>query len=98
MVSSRRLERWGELPIIMSDSKYNIQLMKKENFAYLVDPNNEIAISELIKHISENYSETYKKTKLAHELVLKKYNWNSEGKKLIQLYFHLLKKYDRRNS
>ena len=86
------------LPIIMSDSKYNIQLMKKENFAYLVDPNNEIAISELIKHISENFSETYKKTKFAHEIHLKKYNWNSEGKKLIQLYFHLLKKYDRRNS
>lgn len=81
------------LPIIMTDNKYNIELMKKENFAYLVDSNNDIAISELIKHISENYSETYKKARLAYELAHKKYNWNLEGKKLIQLYDYLLKKY-----
>lgn len=79
------------LPVILTDTEYIVQLMKKENFAYLVNSNDITAISDMINYISENYSETVKKTKLAHELVIKKYNWNAEGEKLIKLYLFLLK-------
>ena len=79
------------LPIIMTDTDYNIQLIQKENFAYLVNPDDVIEMAELIKSISENYDCAVKKTELAYQLVQKKYNWNTESEKLILLYKKLIK-------
>jgi len=79
------------LPIIMTDTDYNVQLMQKENFAYLVDPDDVGKMSKVIKSISENYDQAIEKTELAYQLIQKKYNWNIESKKLIMLYKKLIK-------
>lgn len=79
------------LPIIMTDTDYNIKLMEKENFAYLVDPIDIQKMVKLINYIADNYEEAVRKAQLGYELVKKKYNWCNESKKLIELYKELIK-------
>lgn len=80
------------LPIIMSDTDYNKKLMKKHDFAYLVNPENEEDIVRVIDHIVNNCDEVVKKTELAHELIQNQYNWDTDFKKLYVLYKKLIKR------
>ena len=57
------------LPMIMSDSRYNKQLMEENDFAYLVDPDNIEEISDAITYIIQHYEETVNKTELANKMV-----------------------------
>lgn len=77
------------LPIIMSDTTYNTKLMQKEDFAYLVAPDNDDIISDTIKHIYYHYDEAIGKARLARKLVEEKYNWNSVFEQLVRLYKEL---------
>lgn len=78
------------LPIIMSDTDYNKKLMQKENFAYLVNPEDYIQIANTIKDIVSFPQKAAEKAELARDLINAKYNWNVEVKKLIGLYRKLL--------
>ena len=80
------------LPMIMSDSRYNKQLMEENDFAYLVDPDNIEEISDAITYIIQHYEETVNKTELANKMVQEKYNWDTEFQKLLNLYNKLLKR------
>ncbi len=80
------------LPMIMSDSRYNKQLMDENDFAYLVDPDNIEEISDAITYIIQHYEETVNKTELANKMVQEKYNWDTEFQKLLNLYNKLLKR------
>lgn len=74
------------LPIIMSDTVYNSKLMQTEDFAYLVDPDNDSIIADTIRYIYHNYDEAVEKALLARKLVETKYNWNSVFEQLVRLY------------
>lgn len=74
------------LPVIMSDTVYNTKLMETEDFAYLIDPNNEDKIASIIQYIFMNYSEAMGKARTAHKLIENKYSWNLEIQKLFELY------------
>lgn len=83
------------LPVIMSDTEYNKKLMKKEDFAFLVDPDNIDEISKKIEDILMNYSQTVQKTKMAYNLVQNKYNWDSDFQSMLNLYGELIRKLEK---
>mgnify|MGYP005769377923 CR=1 FL=1 len=74
------------IPIIMSDTAYNKKLMESEDFAYLVNPDDEDKLADTIISIYHDYDKAIKKTELARKLIEEKYNWNISVRNLITLY------------
>ncbi len=79
------------LPLIASHFPLWKKLIEKEQCGILVDPLKPTQISDAITYILENEEEAEKMGKRGKFAVQNKYNWENEGKKLINLY----SKYDK---
>jgi glycosyltransferase involved in cell wall biosynthesis len=76
------------LPMVMSDF-----LLWKEMFgrcALFVNPYTPNDIADKIRYLLDNPEETKKLGAIGKELVIREYNWRTEGKKLTCLYTKIL--------
>lgn len=74
------------LPLIASDFPTWKEIIEENGIGFCVDPNNPKAIASAINHLYSNKDIASKMGEEGQELVSKKYNWDSEKKKLIKFY------------
>lgn len=78
------------LPVIASDFPFLRQILEENQCGILVDPTDPKKIAEAIDYLSRHRDTARKMGKNGRNAVLKKYNWESQEKKLLQLYERLL--------
>jgi len=78
------------IPVISSDIKLWQEIVEGNKCGLCVNPFDSEEISKAIKYIIDHPVEAEKMGKNGKEAVLKKYNWNSEEKKLVSLYSELI--------
>jgi glycosyltransferase involved in cell wall biosynthesis len=79
------------MPVVLSDLPPSWQFIKGENCAISVEPDN---IDEYVKAIKLLLNDSEKAVEMGRngkKLILEKYNWTKEEKKLIELYHDILK-------
>lgn len=74
------------LPVILSDIPFYRSIVKDENCALLVNPTDPHAIANAIQFLKDNTEKTKLMGKNGRRLVMKRYNWDNEFKKLIDYY------------
>lgn len=77
------------LPAILNNSPYNKKIMEELEFGVLVDDRNIREISEAIKLLTDNESLCRRLGTNGRKLILERFNWGFEEKKLISLYKEL---------
>ena len=77
------------LPVILSDSPYAREELKKCKFAILVDPENVDEITEAILYLLKNPEIAKEMGENGRLAVKGKYNWSIEEQKLFRLYKNL---------
>lgn len=77
------------LPVIMSDTSYNIKINNLEQFGVCVDPTNINDIAAAIDFLLSNPEIAKKLGENGRNLIEKKYNWEMEEQKLLNLYLSL---------
>lgn len=80
------------LPVILSDFPYNKKVMEKYQFGEIVNPEDIDEITNKIKKMLSDKFLCDEAGKKGREIVLKKYNWSVEEKKLLGLYEVLMRK------
>ena len=78
------------LPVIASDFPQWRKIVENAGCGFCVDPSNTEAIRECIVALNEDREMAEKLGKRGRELVMARYNWDGEGKKLVDLYKRLL--------
>lgn len=78
------------LPVIVSDFPYWREILAGVDCAIFVDPLDPQAIGEAIQWIFDNPAEAEAMGKRGRQAVLEKFNWDSEGRKLVDLYTDIL--------
>jgi glycosyltransferase involved in cell wall biosynthesis len=78
------------LPIVASDLPPIRQFMGELNCGLLVDPADPQAHAEAILYLLDHPDEAQRMGKNGRKAVEEKYNWESEGRKLLRLYEELL--------
>ena len=78
------------LPVIVSDSPYTRQLLKKYEFGLVVNPEDIEGISKAILKLKNNPELARKMGQKGREAVLQEFNWGIEERKLLNLYKKLL--------
>lgn len=78
------------LPVIVSDFPYWREILAGVDCAIFVDPLDPKAIGEAIQWIFDNPAEAEAMGKRGRQAVLEKFNWDSEGRKLVDLYTDIL--------
>jgi glycosyltransferase involved in cell wall biosynthesis len=78
------------LPIISSNFPLLKNIIEEHNCGICVDPTNSKEIAEAIKYLFHNPEKAQKMGENGREVVIKKYNWEQESKKLLKLYEELL--------
>lgn len=81
----------GGLPVILSDFSYNRRMIENYKFGVVVNPDSINEIANIINLLLSNKSESTEMGKRGRKVVLEKYNWNKEKKKLLSLYDKLIK-------
>ena len=79
------------LPVIGSKFPFWEEIITKNNAGLCVDPMSPIAIGEAINYILNNPNEAKIMGENGRKMVIEKYNWDIEKKKLIDLYQELSK-------
>ena len=79
------------LPVIGSKFPFWEEIITKNNAGLCVDPMNPIEIGEAINYILNNPKEAKIMGENGRKMVIEKYNWDIEKKKLIELYKDLSK-------
>jgi glycosyltransferase involved in cell wall biosynthesis len=79
------------LPVIASNFQLYKEIVEGNNCGICVDPLNPKEVAEAIEYLIDHPEEAKKLGENGRYAVLKKYNWEKEGKKLINLYEELLK-------
>ena len=74
------------LPVILSDFPYNRKVIKKYRLGKVVSPEEPESIADEIKKMLNNKRLRNEMGKRGREVVMKKYNWDMEKVKLIELY------------
>lgn len=77
------------LPVILSNTPYNVTLNRKYDFAICVDPADSKNIAQAINYLKDNPSIAKEMGERGRQLVLNYFNWEIEGKKLLELYSQL---------
>lgn len=77
------------LPVIVYDYPYARKVMQTYKFGICVKPDSIEEISAAIKYIVDNPLEAYKMGQEGRRAVKEKFNWNTQAKKLVQLYEEL---------
>ncbi len=78
------------MPVIISDSPYTRQLLKKYEFGLAVNPEDIEGISKAILELKNNPELARKMGQKGREAVLQELNWGIEERKLLDLYKKLL--------
>jgi glycosyltransferase involved in cell wall biosynthesis len=74
------------IPVISSDFDYLREIIEGENCGLMVNPKNVNSIVEVIKYFYNNPKRTKIMGENGRRLVMAKYNWRSEEKRLISVY------------
>lgn len=78
------------LPVIISDSAYTRELLKKYPFGVAVDPEDIDEISKAIIKLKHNLELSREMGRNGRRAVLQEFNWGIEEKKLLDLYNKLI--------
>ena len=78
------------LPVIISDSAYTRELLKKYPFGVAVDPEDIDEISKAIIKLKHNPELSREMGRNGRRAVLQEFNWGIEEKKLLELYNKLI--------
>jgi glycosyltransferase involved in cell wall biosynthesis len=79
------------LAVVASNFPLWIEIVEKNNCGICVDPYNPKQIAEAIDFLARNPDKTKKMGQNGRRLVIEKYNWEIEEKKLLVLYVKLNK-------
>lgn len=79
------------LPVIASDFPIWRQIIDGANCGVLVDPSNPTAIAEAMRWIIKHSAEAEAMGHRGRQAIEHKYNWNTEERKLLNLYKELIK-------
>jgi len=74
------------LPVILSDFPLYRTIVKDENCALLVNPTDPHAIADAIQFLMDNPEKAKYMGENGRRLVMKRYNWDNEFKKLLSFY------------
>ena len=77
------------LPVIMSNTVYNVEINNLEHFGICVEPTNISEVTEAIDFLLFNPEIAKKMGENGRKLIEKKYNWEIEERKLLNLYSSL---------
>lgn len=77
------------IPVIGSDFPLWRDIIVKNNCGLCVDPENPKAIADAIKELLNDPEKSKEMGKNGRKIILEKYNWESEGKKLVAIYNEL---------
>jgi glycosyltransferase involved in cell wall biosynthesis len=80
---------YASKPLIVSNCKPLERIVKQEKAGYVYENYNANDLAEILKNISKNYNSHIELSKNNKEIVLEKYNWKVEEKKLINLYLNI---------
>ncbi len=83
---------YGGIPVVSADLPRYKQIVNETNCGKIVDPKNILEVVEAVNWLLENPVKAEEMGKNGKEAVIKKYNWNNEEKKLIELYENLTSK------
>lgn len=78
------------MPVILTESPYNREVMDEYKFGVCVDPDNVDEIAQTLEYIFDNPEEAERMGKNGRDAVINVFNWNTEEKKLLDLYKHIL--------
>ena len=78
------------IPVIASDFPYIRDVVSSVDCGILVDPTSTEAISAAMRYLLNHPDKAVKKGENGRRAVEEKYNWESEGRKLLRLYEELL--------
>ncbi|MBN1995840.1 MAG: glycosyltransferase family 4 protein [Anaerolineae bacterium] len=78
------------LPIVATDLPLTAAVVKEVNCGLIVPPANPCLIAEAIAYLLDHPQEARKMGENGRQAVLERYNWESEAKKLLDLYAFLL--------
>jgi len=79
------------LPVIASNFPLYKELIEGNNCGLTVDPLNPREIAQAVEYLIEHPDEARKMGENGRKAVVVKYNWETESKKLIDVYEDLLK-------
>ncbi len=79
----------ASIPLVVSDFPGFRELVENENCGLLVDPNNTEQISEALILLLKNPEKAKKMGENGRKAIAERYNWETEGKKLLEVYEHL---------
>lgn len=79
------------MPVVLTDSPYNREIMNKYKFGICVDPDNIEEIAGALEYIFNNPGEAGIMGKNGRDAVINVFNWNTEEKKLLDLYETVLR-------
>lgn len=77
------------LPVILSDFPYNRKMIEEYQFGMVVKPDDVQDISQKIRYLLDNQELALAMGQRGKQLVLQKFNWAIEEKKLLNLYNEL---------
>ena len=79
------------LPVVMSNTSYNIKMNGLYQFGICVDPSNPRGIADAINYLKEHPNIAQEMGKRGRDAAEKYFNWEIEERKLLALYFELIK-------
>jgi len=80
------------IPVIGSNFPLWKEIIEDNNCGICVDPTEPLKIAEAIKYLQENPDAATEMGENGKKMVLEKYNWQAEEKKLINFYLNILVK------
>ena len=79
------------IPVILSDSPFNTQVMEKYHFGICVKPDDVDAVANTIRYLLDHPDEARRMGENGRRAVREEFNWDSEAKKLTAFYAEILK-------
>lgn len=79
------------IPVVASNFPLWREIVEENNCGICVDPGDPKAVNDAIEYFVENSARAAAKGMNGRDAVINKYNWNTEEKKLYDLYIFLLK-------
>lgn len=77
------------LPVILSETAYIKEILKKYHFGIAVDPDSPQEIAEAIRYLLNNLDTAYEMGLEGRRAIKEEFNWELEEKKLLDLYSKL---------
>lgn len=78
------------LPVVLSNSPYNVESVEKYQFGLCVDPADPDAIAEAVQYLLDHPEEARRMGENGRRAVKEEFNWGVEEKKLLALYEEIM--------